>query len=501
MTAERLKESKKTLKERLIYGSIGLILAVVVYFAVPGSEYPEAPFAAAIITLMAAWWIMEVIPIPATSLLPLLLFPIVGIAPISDTSAFYYKPIIFLFLGGFILAMGLQSSGIHKRIALKIVGVIGSSPKRLILGFMVATWALSMWISNTATVMVMLPISLSIMAGVEKEVEDPRLIRNFGVCLMLGIAYSADIGGMATLIGTPPNLIFLEMYQSLFPDKAPISFLEWMLICFPMSLLFLVCGWYILTHWIYRLPKLKMFSDDQEIQKQRIALGKMNRDEKLTGIIFLLTALAWMTGSDITISGDFVIHGWRYWLGAENVTDPVVAMIGAFFIFMIPSRKKKGKMLMSVKDIGKIPWGILLLFGGGFAIAGGFESSGLSKLVESIFTNLPDIHPLVIVLIIAIFVTFLTELATNSAVTTLLLPILATGALTLSIDPKLMMIPATLSASCAFMMPIASPTQAIVFGSGYVNIKQMMRAGIWFNLLGIALVMILFSLIYNFWWS
>ena len=500
MQGESIKQTSWW-QDRIILGIIGLLFSLLVYWWVPGDDYPKAPMMAAVMSLMAFWWIFEVIPIPVTSLLPIFLFPAFAISDVTEAGAYYGRPIIFLFLGGFILALGLQESGLHKRIALKIVQFIGSSPKRLILGFMIASGFLSMWISNTASVMVMLPICLSIMEGMKKQVLDKALLSQFGVCLMLGIAYAADIGGMATLIGTPPNLIFLEMYTQLVPDADPIGFLDWMIMGLPLSIVFMGTGWFILTHFIYKLPSTSMLSDRTGISEQLKALGPMSRDEKWAGLIFLLAAILWMTGSDIRINDNLTIHGWRYLLNLPYVNDSAVAIAASVLLFIVPSKSKQGEALLTWRKARQIPWGILFLFGGGFAIAGGFETSGLSKMIEIMFSNMPDLSPLIIVAIVAVFVTFLTELTSNSAIANLLLPILAASALALAIDPKLLMIPATLSASCAFMMPIASPTQAIVFGSGFVSIKQMMRTGIWFNLLGVILIMILFTIIHMFIWN
>lgn len=486
---------------RLSLGILGIGLAFLTYWLVPGDLYPQAPIMAGIVVLMAVWWILEVIPIPVTSLLPIFLIPLFNIADAGTVGAYYGRPIIFLFLGGFILAIGLQESGIHRRIALKVVQFVGSSPKQLILGFMIASGFLSMWISNTASVMVMLPIGLSIMDGVQGKIKDKKLLRNFGISLMLGIAYAADIGGMATLIGTPPNLIFLEMYAQLFPDAPVIGFLDWMMIGLPLSIVFMGSGWFILTHFIFRFPKTALFEGSIGIDQQLKNLGPMRRDEKWTGLIFLTAAVLWMTGSDIHISESFIIHGWRTILNLPFVSDSAVAVAMSALLFLIPSKERKGKALLTWDKARRIPWGILFLFGGGFAIAGGFEISGLSKLVEGLFSELPPMSSIAIIAIVAIFVTFLTELTSNSAITNLLLPILATASIVLAIDPRLLMITATFSASCAFMMPIASPTQAIVFGSGYVSIKQMMRVGIWFNLLGVVLIIILFAFISRFVWT
>ena len=486
-------------KNRILLGLIGIGIAIVVYQLVPGKEFPMAPKMAAIVSLMAVWWILEVVPVAITSVLPIILFPLFGICDVTETGRFFGKPIIFLFLGGFLLALGLQASGIHRRIALRVVQVIGSSPKRLILGFMIASGFLSMWISNTASVMVMLPIGLSIMESVKQEVNEKRLLTTFGVCFMLGITYAADIGGMATLIGTPPNLIFLEMYGQLFPGSPPIGFLEWMMIGLPLSILFMGLGWFILTHLIYKLPNGNLFRENSIISQQLSEMGPMSRDEIITGLIFLFTALLWMTGTDIHLSDTKTLYSWRHWLNLPYVSDSAIAIAMASLLFILPS-KKRGAPLLSWQKAKEIPWGVLFLFGGGFAIAGGFEISGLSELVKKMFSELPVIAPFIVIAIVCVVVTFLTELTSNSAITNLILPVLASGAIVLGIDPKLLMIPATLSASCAFMMPIASPTQAIVYGSGYVTIRQMMKTGIWFNILGVILIVVVFTLISLFWW-
>ncbi|RLD20236.1 MAG: hypothetical protein DRI69_06750 [Bacteroidetes bacterium] len=488
------RDSKKWWQSSLVHGIFGIVLSLVTFAYVPGEQFPEAPYVAAIVMLMAIWWIFEVIPIPVTALIPIVFFPMFDVSDIGSVSTFYGRPIIFLFLGGFILALGLQETGLHKRLALRIVHWIGSQPRQLVLGFMLASGLLSMWISNTAAVMVLVPIALSVLEGIKAEGPDKEMIRKFGVCFMLGIAYAADIGGMATLIGTPPNLIFLEMYTQLFPDKAAIGFLEWMMIGLPLSATFMFIGWYILTHWIFRFPKTELFTGEDTIEEQIRALGPISRDEMASGLIFLSAVILWITGSDIIISDSLTVHGWRSLLGLEYMTDPAVAILAAILLFLVPSYKKDKGPLLSWKRSRDIPWGIILLFGGGFAIAGGFEASGLSVLLEGAFKNIPPMAPLALIIFVAIAVTFITELTSNTAITNLILPILATGAIAMAIDPKLIMIPATLSASCAFMMPIASPTQTIIFGTGYVSIQQMMRAGIWFNILGIILIVAVFAI-------
>ena len=479
----------------MLHGLLGIVVAWLLYFFVPGDVYPKAPFVAAMVGLMAVWWIFEVVPIPITSLFPLIFLPLFNVADPTTVGAFYGRPIIFLFLGGFILAMGLQQSGIHKRIALRIIYLIGSKPSLVVLGFMISSGFLSMWISNTASVMVMLPIALSVIESAKENKIPAAMITSFSVCIMLGIAYAADIGGMATIIGTPPNLVFIELYGQLFPAGPEVGFLEWMLMGLPLSFLFMTFGWLLLTRFIFRLPTQHLFEGRSVVRSHMKELGPVRRDEIFAGLIFLTAALLWMTGSDIQLGESFTMHGWRSAFGLQKVTDPVIAVAVASLLFMIPSKDRQGEALLLWKEARRLPWGILLLFGGGFAIAGGFEISGLSKIVGGVFSRMDVQSPLVVVAIINTAMTFLTELTSNTAMTNLVLPVLANAAVVLEMDPRLIMVPATLSASCAFMMPIASPTQAIVFGSGYVSIRQMIRAGIWFNLLGIFLVTFIFMLL------
>ncbi|MCL4113942.1 UNVERIFIED_CONTAM: hypothetical protein GTU68_065678 [Idotea baltica] len=440
---------------------------------------------AGVVTLMGAWWVLEAAPIPVTSILPLLLFPLFGISDMASTGAFYGKSTIFLFLGGFILALGLQETGLHKRIALSIVHAIGASPRKLVLGFMLSTWFLSMWISNTATVMVMLPIALSIVEQGTGPGHDPARLKKFAMALMLGIAYAADMGGMATQIGTAPNIVYKDVFQSTFPDGPEVDFLSWMQFGLPLSIVFVFSGWLLMTRVVFRLGGDSIMGSGNVIKDQLKALGNIRQDEAIAGGVFAFTALLWITGSNLELGPDNI----------PQVKDEAVAIGGAILLFLFPSRDRPGQALMTWETARKLPWGILLLFGGGFAIAGGFGSSGLSTMIGSSFVALEGLPPLLLVIVVCLLLTFLTEITSNTATTNVVLPILAQASISMGIDPRILMIPATFSASCAFMMPVASPTQAIVFGSGYVPIRQMIRAGIWFNLLGILIVTLLFFLL------
>lgn len=490
----------KSVSKKWMYFLLAIVLAAIGYWIVPSAANPKAPIMAAIVIVMAICWIFEVLPIAVTSLFPMFLFPLFGILDAKDTAIFYGKEIIFLFLGGLMLAQGIQQSNLHQRLALKIVSVIGSKPAHLILGFMITTAFLSMWISNTATVMVMMPIGISIIEELKIGItnDNKKIISQFAVALMLCIAYAADIGGMATVIGTMPNMIFIEMYHSIFPEKAAIGFTQWMMMGLPIAITFIITGWLLLTKVIYRMPKDNLLKSNDVVKSQLHGLGKINRDEALSGLVFFMAAVLWVTGSDLRLSETITIQGWRTTFGLEMTTDATIAIAAATLLFLIPSQKRKGEMLLKWSHVHSLPWGVLLLFGGGFAIAGGFTSSGLSEVIGNMFTQLTFSSPVIMVIIVCVVLTLLTEVTSNTATTNLVLPILAQASVALNIDPILLMIPATLSASCAFMMPVASPTQAIIFGSGYVKIKQMIRAGILFNLLGVIIITAIFLLLSNF---
>ena len=479
-----------------LFGAVGIALAVAFPASglFPGDD-PTMGRMAGIAALMAVWWVFEVVPLAVTSLLPIVLFPLLGISDLKTATASYSKPIIFLFLGGMLLALGLQRTGLHRRIALHIVHRIGSRPVQLVLGFMVATAFLSMWISNTASVMVMLPIALSVLDEALDGDADADLVKVTGTAVMLGIAYAADIGGMATPVGTPPNLILLEMHNELFPDAPPISFGQWMAMGLPLAVVFLGIGWLVMTRWIFSLSDSSIFGQSQVVGKALRELGPMRRDEWLAGAAFAVTAILWMTGSGIQLGESTRLPGWRDVEILAQLQDGAVAIAGAVVLFLIPSSDHPGEAIMDWETAKRVPWGILLLFGGGLALASGFASSGLSTAIGQAMDGLSNLPVVLIVVIVCVVLTFLTELTSNTATTNLVLPILASAAVTLAIDPRFLMIPATLSASCAFMMPVASPTQAIVLGSGYVAIPQMARAGIYFNILGVVLVTALFIML------
>lgn len=477
---------------RILLFITAIIVSVVMYLLIPSETYPKAPYVAAMIALMAFLWVTELIPLSVTSLIPIVFLPAIGVGSLSEITSYYAKPIIFLFLGGFLLAIGIQQTGLHKRIALFLLKKIGDKPQFIVLGFMLTSALLSMWISNTATVMVLMPVGLSVIEAARNNGLSGKKLANFALGIMLGLAYAADIGGMSTLIGTPPNLVFLEMYTELFPTLAPVDFVTWMIMVLPITISFLFFGWLILTKIVFKLPSERLLGGHEFIEKEYLKLGKMSPDEKRAGLIFLAAIVLWLTGSDLLIGDNFRLTGWRTALNLPEVKDASVAIFTALLLFIVPSYKKKRKAILNWEDTKELPWGILLLFGGGLALAGGFQISGLGQIVGNEFSQWSLTSTSTAVFSVSFIMTFLTEITSNTAITNLILPIISEVSKVLEIDPRLLMIPATLSASCAFMMPVASPTQAIVFGSGYVSMKNMIKGGLIFNIVGTILVSVIF---------
>jgi sodium-dependent dicarboxylate transporter 2/3/5 len=474
---------------------LGPAAAGVILLLRPGDDFHVAAMAG-IAVWMAAWWVTEAVAIPVTALLPLVLIPVFGIQPMREVAPNYSRSTVYLFLGGFLLAIGLQESGVHRRIALGIVHKVGSQPRRIVLGFMLASALLSMWISNTATVMVLMPIGLAVLAAVEDRGVGPGALATLGVTVMLGIAYAADIGGMATLVGTPPNLVYKEQLVRLFPAAPPPSFGEWFLLGLPVSIVFLFCGWLLLTRVTFKLGGTALLGSREAVREMRAELGPVRRDERVVVTVFVITALLWILRRPLEF-GLFTIPGWSQlpFLRKGYVDDAVVAIGMALVLFLLPSHSRRGERLLEWRMAKQVPWGMLLLFGGGFALADGFKVSGLSAWLGEQVAALHGLPPLLVIAIVCVILTFLTELTSNTATTTMVLPVLAAAGTAMGTDPRGLMIPATLSASCAFMMPVASPTQAIVFASGWVPIRDMVRAGIWFNVLGVILVTLVFALL------
>jgi len=466
---------------------LGLFLGIIAFIfilSIPISGLsPSGKKVFAVASLMAIWWITEAIPIPATALLPILFFPMLGVLSAKESAAPYADQNIFLFLGGFFIAKAMEKHYLHKRIALNITLLLGTEPKKLILGFMAATAFLSMWISNTATTMMMLPIALAVITHWKKE-ERPK----FGAALSLAIAYSASIGGIATLVGTPPNIVLAGQAKQLFPEGVEVTFARWLTVGLPLTLVFLPIAWFLLTRFIIKVSRGGGTASRDILKEELTEMGRMSRGEKITLSVFIAVAILWIFRSKLDL-GIFAIPGWANLLGlSKYVKDSTVAIMGAMALFLIPLNFREWEFALDWKTAVDIPWGIVLLFGGGFALAHGFKVSGLSRWIGLQLGALRGLPVPILIIGTSTLMTFLTELTSNTATTTLMLPILASMATFMQINPYLLMIPATLSASCAFMLPVATPPNAIVFGSGYLRIPDMAKAGIWMNIVGVIIV-------------
>ncbi len=472
-----------------------LLFLWIILFANLEPGKPGVSYTLGIAVLMAIWWITEVVPLAVTALLPVVLFPLFGVMDGKAVSSTYFNHVIFLFIGGFMVALAMQKWDLHKRIAIRILRITGSSPARILLGFMFATAFLSMWISNTATAMMMVPILLSIIKKLEDFIEEKEL-KKYSVGLLLGVAYSASIGGVATLVGTPPNLSFVRIFQIMFPSAPEVSFSSWFLYALPISIVFFVITWVYL--FIKFSPKkLLITSKDINFKQQYKELGSTTFEQKAVMTVFITLAMLWLTRAGLSI-GSFKLPGWSSLLKSpEYINDGTVAIALSIVLFIIPSKNKKGKRLMDWATASKIPWNIVLLFGGGFALASAFKVSGLSIWVGQQLSNIGSLHPIFIILIISVTMTFLTELTSNTATTEMLLPILAALSVSTGINPMLLMLPATISASMAFMLPVATPPNAIVFGSNKITVMQMAKTGIVLNLIGIIVI----TLISYYWGS
>lgn len=468
----------------LLLGSASFLILIL---AAPDNS-EKVFYMAAIASLMAIWWITEAAPLAVTALLPVVLFPLLGITSGEKTSQAYFNSTIFLFLGGFFLALAMEKWNLHKRIALKIILALGAEQQKIILGFMTASAFLSMWISNTATAVMMLPIGLAIIHHLEKEFSIER-VSKFSVALMLGIAYSCSIGGVATIIGTPPNLSYQRIFHIIFPDANEITFAQWSIIFVPFSLVLLITAWKILIFIFLRKSEQLVF-DKAIIRNQYSALGKKSFEERVVQFVFIAVAILWIFRAKIEL-GFVIIPGWGSIFANEKyLNDSAVAIFFSILLFIIPSKNKNEKIL-DIEIFKKIPWDVILLFGGGFALANGFIESGLSEFIGKKFEGLTGVSLFGSIFSVTTTITFLTELTSNTATAEMVLPILASIAMALKIDPVFLMLPAAIAASMAFMMPVATPPNAIVFGSGRVKISDMVKAGLILNIVGIILVTLL----------
>ena len=461
-----------------------IVFLLILFLPAPGGLSPIGWRAAAVAALMAVWWTTEAIPITATALIPLVFFPSLGVLGMADAAAPYANELIFLFMGGFFIAVTMERWGLHSRIALAIVAAIGTSPRRLVLGFMVATAFISMWISNTATAAMMFPIGLAL--GEIFRPSDQEGPYEFGIALMLATAYAANIGGSATLIGTPPNAMAGAANEML---GIEIGFVQWMMVGVPFVIVMLPISWLLLVYVLY--PPGKLSGDaDAVLAEQRRALGPASRGEKSVAVVFTLTALAWVFRSPKEMAA-VTIPGIQTFL--PFVTDGTIAMAGALALFLIPVDFKRGIFALDWPTAKKIPWDVLVLFGGGLSLARAMDRSGLATWIGSGVSALGSIPPVLLIALVAALFVFLTEVTSNTATATMAMPIMAGVAAGLGFAPLTLMAVAALSAAMAFMLPVATPPNAIVFGSGYLTIPQMVRSGIWMNIVAIMLITVVAS--------
>ena len=424
---------------------------------------------------MVTWWITEAAPMAVTALLPIILFPALDVFTLKEATAPYASPIIFLFMGGFLIALGLEEHGLHKRIALGLIKITGTSANGIILGFMIATAFLSMWISNTATTIMMLPIALSVINLVKHDSIDVNGFNHFSIALMLGIAYSANIGGVATIIGTPPNVVFVGYAEELLHIE--IGFADWMMVGVPISILLLIITYLLLTQVVHKNKLGKMSNAEALIDDELEALGNLKIEEKIVAVIFGLTALMWIFKAPL-----------NNLIGFSLLNDTVTAMIGGVLMFVIPLDLKGKNNLLHWKATQRLPWGILLLFGGGMTLAKAMEQAGLVNIIAEVISQ-NHFSVLLIFLILITTMLFMTELMSNVALATIFIPIVMAIAAGANMNPLLLSIPVAMAASCAFMMPISTPPNAIVFSSGHIKISQMVKVGIWLNILSVMVLL------------
>ena len=470
--------------------AVGLVLGILVYLVMPGDVPQEARLTAATAVLMAVWWMTEALPIPATALVPLIVFPTLGSTPLDDVGASYGNNVIFLFMGGFLLALAMQRWNLHRRMALLTVRLIGTRPPQMIAGFMIATGFLSMWVSNTATAVMMLPIGISVLLLVNKTsdaIDDPvdadedaaatPVKSNFGTALMLGIAYAASIGSLGTIIGTPPNTLLVGYMAS--EHDVQIGFGQWMIVGVPLAVVLMAACWFLLTKVLFK-PEIDEIPGGRKLIDDELAkLGTTSAGERRVLVIFVLAALAWVFVPLVTD-----------WAGADTppITDAGIAMAVGVLLFLLPAGAARGVRLLDWDSALKLPWGVLLLFGGGLALSAQFSSSGLTEWIGEVASGLGGLPVVLLVVLFAAGILFLTELTSNTATAATFLPVAGGIAMGMGMDPLLLAIPVALAATCAFMLPVATPPNAITYGSGYVSIPQMIKGGIWLNLFGLVLI-------------
>lgn len=473
----------------------GLFVGMCAFLAIlllPGEGIPFAVRAAAAVTvLVLVLWVTEPLPLYATAILPLLLFPLLGVLPVEGAAASYGDPTIFLFMGGFFIAAAMQRWNLHRRIAMWIIVLTGTGPRRLVLGFMVATAFLSMWISNTAAAMMMIPIATAMVGTLAGE-KWTKSRTDFSTCLILAVAYAATIGGMATLIGTPPNGILLAQLSTLFPHSSGIDFFSWMMFALPFSLVFLTISWLWLTGVAFpKIPEI-MAGGRHVIREETKALGHMSAGEKITLLVFVSVAIAWIVRTPKVV-GDMTIPGLTMLI--PGLTDAGVAIAGALILFLIPAGRDSGTTVLDWETAQNIPWGVLVLFGGGICLSRGILESGLAEIIAGHLTSLAGISLVVLILILALVITFGNEVISNTAVASLLIPLVGVASVSMGINPLFLMVPVAMASSLGFMLPVGTPPNTIAYGTGYISTRDMIRAGFALNVIGALLVTLWMSTI------
>lgn len=465
-------ESSRELRQRIGLVTGGLVFVLLAALPAPEGMGSAAWKTAAVAVLMAIWWMTEALPIPVTALLPIVLLPLLGVSGVREATAPYGNPLIFLFLGGFLIAIAMQSSGLHRRLALRIIAAVGTSPRRIIAGFMIASAFLSMWISNTATTLMMLPIALSVVGLVEGR-SSAAESRSFSTTLLLSIAYACSIGGLGTLIGTPTNALLAAFILETYGFELP--FATWMALALPLVVVGLVLTYLSLTRLVYPI-RMRQIPDGRNLIRRELEnLGPVSRQERTVAAVFALTAVLWMTRPLLLQ----LIPG---------LSDTGIAVFGAILLFILPAKRWGGRPILVWKAARDVPWAVLLLFGGGLSLASAIQRTGLADWLGGGIRAVAHWPGLAVTLLIVIVVILLTEMTSNTATTAAFLPVLASVAAALGRDPLILLIPATLAASCAFMLPVATPPNAIVYGSGLVSVPSMVRAGVVLNLLFVVLI-------------
>jgi sodium-dependent dicarboxylate transporter 2/3/5 len=468
-----------------------LLAALIIAFADLDPGNPKVTLMAAIAAWMAVWWLAEPVHLAVTALVPFVFLPVLGIADVQTVAHEYMDPVMFLFIGGFLLAFAIERWGLHRRISLRILSAVGNSPSHILLGVMLTAWLLSMWISNTATVMMLLGAVMAIVKQLDSHMSDEAQAHRAGAGVLTGLAYAATIGGMATLVGTPPNMIFYRSYLAAYPENNDLNFNTWIAFALPLSAVFIFIAWMVIRFVMMRHTRKIKFDKKLFVQMRR-ELGSMNRDEKVVLVVFACTILLWFTRVGFQF-GHLKIPGWVELLGEHGryIQDSTVAVAMALLLFLIPSHTEKGRTLLTWTEARELPFDIILLFGSGFALAKGFEISGLSTWLAGSLELLQGAPIWLLVLVIAAVVTLISEFASNVASIQLALPVLISMQKVLDVHPLILMVPATLAASLGFMLPVATAPNTIVFGTGRIKVSQMVKAGFILDIIGIGLIVVL----------